>query len=238
MSFLVQPTSPQSRRSSSVSTLGQFNNSTLISLYTRQSSKRKTTRWRLVRKPVPVNPTYRKNLILGIFLPCVAGILFVSSTLGPHWETVHFKFEQILNLFSISNNCTREQDEVLITMNPNYTIEFIILRNGLILHRNDLPIGSHNCRHFDHNLNDIIGIVIHNQYHSKITGTLKSEIYEPLPRFSRTKYKFSPQRLASLVPELAPDLIQGDKPRNLWLLMNFNAGIWSMRYEIAGEIIR
>ncbi|CAH8863841.1 unnamed protein product [Trichobilharzia szidati] len=129
---LTQPASPQSRRSSSVSTIGLYNttvsntinnlnnnisninnnnllhhNSTVVNLYTRQYiQKKKSHRWRLVRTPIPLNPVYRKTLFLAIIMPCIGALLFVGATLTPEWENVHFKFIKILEMFSIYQNCS------------------------------------------------------------------------------------------------------------------------------------
>nr|CAH8863714.1 unnamed protein product [Trichobilharzia regenti] len=132
MTSLTQPASPQSRRSSSVSTIGLYNttvsntinnlnnnisnnnnnllhrhNSTVVNLYTRQYiQKKKSHRWRLVRTPIPLNPVYRKTLFLAIIMPCIGALLFIGATLTPEWENVHFKFIKILEMFSVYQNCS------------------------------------------------------------------------------------------------------------------------------------
>ncbi|VDQ01035.1 unnamed protein product [Trichobilharzia regenti] len=271
MTSLTQPASPQSRRSSSVSTIGLYNttvsntinnlnnnisnnnnnllhrhNSTVVNLYTRQYiQKKKSHRWRLVRTPIPLNPVYRKTLFLAIIMPCIGALLFIGATLTPEWENVHFKFIKILEMFSVYQNCS------IMTTTTTSTTD-----------NNNSSISSgyetNNCLTVTYKMNEIVGIVVHSDVHipqvdasSSMSNSIhsNSNSHSNTPKhllretpvtprlFNRNKYTFTRQEWIQLVEQ--GDLLDGNTDdemnRNLWLIMNLQAGIWTMCFRLSGE---
>uniref|UniRef100_A0A094ZFS3 Uncharacterized protein n=1 Tax=Schistosoma haematobium TaxID=6185 RepID=A0A094ZFS3_SCHHA len=243
------------------------NNSTVVNLYTRQyMQKKKSHRWRLVRTPIPLNPVYRKTLFLAILIPFIGALLFIGATLTPYWENVHFKFIKLLELFSIKQNCSTftghengnmynksliNQTEFVILEDPkrwinnnndnninNYTLEFVIFRDGKILNWRILKHLYKNCLTVTYKMNEIIGIVVHSYKHITSTeNTPKHLSRETItPRlFTRNKYTFTRHEWIQLVEhgDLLDDTQDDEMNRNLWLIMNLQAGIWTMCFRLA-----
>ncbi|KAH8874396.1 hypothetical protein KSF78_0008349 [Schistosoma japonicum] len=284
---LTQPTSPHSRRSSSISTAALYNtavtntftnlnhpihnNSTVTNLYTRQYlQKKKTHRWRLVRTPIPLNPIYRKTLILAIIIPFIGALLFIGSTLTADWENVHFKFVKLLEMFSIKQNCSIfnnyenskmfnssliNQTELILSDNTNewisnnnnnnnnnnnqsYTLEFIIFRDGKILNWRKWKNLYRNCLTVTYKINEIIGLVVHSNVHIPLNDNLPKQLTRETitPRlFNRNKYSFTRHEWIQLVEygDLLDDVNDDEMNRNLWLIMNIQAGIWTMCFRLA-----
>ncbi|CAH8607336.1 unnamed protein product [Schistosoma margrebowiei] len=230
--------------------------------------KKKSHRWRLVRTPIPLNPVYRKTLFLAILIPFIGALLFIGATLTPYWENVHFKFIKLLELFSIKQNCSTfnghengnmynksltNQTEFVILEDPkrwinnnnndnnninNYTLEFVIFRDGKILNWRILKHLYKNCLTVTYKMNEIIGIVVHSYKHITSTeNTPKHLSRETItPRlFTRNKYTFTRHEWIQLVEhgDLLDDTQDDEMNRNLWLIMNLQAGIWTMCFRLA-----
>ncbi|XP_018653109.1 hypothetical protein Smp_158170 [Schistosoma mansoni] len=87
-------------------------------------------------------------------------------------------------------------------------------------------------------MNEIIGIVVHSDKHITSTeNTPKHLSRETItPRlFTRNKYTFTRHEWIQLVEhgDLLDDTQDDEMNRNLWLIMNLQAGIWTMCFRLA-----
>ncbi|CAH8585825.1 unnamed protein product [Heterobilharzia americana] len=163
-------------------------------------------------------------------------------------------------MFSIHQNCSSSnsnenynsqnrsfisQTELMIMdyekqwTNHNYTLEFIIFYDGKILNWQKLKNHYQNCLTITYKMNEIIGIVVHSDIHITSSGsnTPKHSLRETVtPRlFNRNKYTFTRQEWIQLVEhgDLLDDNNDEEMNKNLWLIMNLQAGIWTMCFRLA-----
>ncbi|KAK4468760.1 hypothetical protein MN116_007934 [Schistosoma mekongi] len=123
--------------------------------------------------------------------------------------------------------------------NDSYTLELIIFRDGKILNWQKLKNFYKNCLTITYKINEIIGIVIHSKLQITMNdNTSKQLIHDktmppPPPTTTTTTTRLFHQ-YGDLLDDINDD---NEMNRNLWLIMNLQAGIWTMCFRLEELII-
>ncbi|THD28133.1 hypothetical protein D915_001067 [Fasciola hepatica] len=225
--------SPGSRRSSSVSTLGQTGLSTIIPLYSRAPAKKKRPAWKIVSNPWPPSIIYRRVLFVALFSSTVGSLIFLCATLNARWESVQFaygQFFQFQSQFSLAQNRTTGKTDP-----RNFSVDFVAFQNGHLATANDVAILEKRHIRDPYTIENIWGMFVRLTEHPVPDA-------ESAPKSRRIRTVLSPPLGKQRRPSTLQHTDDGDMAIKLdqlleddvaWVVMDFYAGIWSMCYESA-----
>ncbi|KAG5450729.1 hypothetical protein CSKR_108964 [Clonorchis sinensis] len=239
-----RPASPASRRSSSLSNVGQVGITTTITpLYARLPVKKKSPKWSLRSKPLPVNLAYRRSLLCALLLSSLSYLVFLVATQAPTWESVKYDFEKVFYLFSFTYGLTPPRWDKLenSTLPPmpasrDFTIDYIVFENRHLAHPDDVKLLKNRHITEPYTAKQVCGLVVRLETPEQFETDILLSSEPPTPQ-TRT-----PDLHAVRVRKQATlGLGENDKYfinfgagslESAWIVMNYHAGIWSMQHTL------
>lgn len=233
--------SPGSRRSSSISTLGQTGLSTIIPLYSRAPIKKKRPAWKIVSNPWPPSTIYRRVLFVALFSSTIGSLVFLCATIHARWESVQFVYGQFFRFqsqFNLSQNRTTGSVD-----SRNFSVDFVAFQNGHLATANDVAILEKRHIRDPYTVENIWGMFLRLTEHPvSVTWTADTTtVALSRPRHSRAVLSppLGKRRRLSMLEHIDDGdmLLKHDQLHEddvAWVVMDFHAGIWSMCYESAG----
>ncbi|VDP67406.1 unnamed protein product [Echinostoma caproni] len=219
-----------SRRSSSISTLGQTGLSTIIPLYSRAPIRKKRPAWKIVSNPWPPSSIYRRIVFIALTSSVVGGLIFLCATLHARWESVQFVYG---NFFHFQSQFNLPQNRTASTTDyRNFSVDFVVFQNGQLATAKDVAILEQRPIREPYTIENIWGIFVRLTEHPipDQDGTRHRQIRAVLsPPLGKPRRLSALQHLDDGDMLLKHDRLHEDDVA--WVVMDFHAGIWSMCYE-------
>ncbi|CAL8082612.1 unnamed protein product [Calicophoron daubneyi] len=245
--MLSRPASPSSRRSSSISTFDHGGISTVQPLYCRVPAKKKSQSWKVVCLPLPPNTFYRRSLVISLLLTSFGSLVFLTATMASTWESVHYRYDKVFQYLDFNFVNIRTETNGSLSSNPlsaqphpttgsytvpNFTVELLVLQNGQTITPAQIEGLRIKPELRARSLKRIAGLLVRLSNLDSVPNRCtvrplrKRGVLPPLhknlagrPLYNMESYYLDDELSKPMDPEVA------------WIIMDIEAGIWSMSYE-------
>ncbi|CAH8517109.1 unnamed protein product, partial [Dicrocoelium dendriticum] len=236
--MLSVPGSPVSRRSSSISTVGQFGRSTV--LYSRVTPRKKQPAWRIASHPLPKNVTYRRSLLCALISSVLAAAIFLTATLTFQWETITYNFDNIFRALGFHFGqplpfAEHDVTQVSLNIESNLTtyyfnVEYIVFENGHLAHPSDIDVLKAKLPAQPYTIKEISGIFVRlvGPEITRITHSISTEVVSADWRRQLGRKRIARPVMSDVE---STEFTQPMRKEVAWIVLNYRADIWNMYYK-------